>query len=83
MNGPHIFTLFDLFFSLARQFATFVQLPICNRCAIHFNVRILSRLNRNAILTFSGFLAPFAKLLSVRLGRTRTGQPVSFLVCSA
>jgi hypothetical protein len=71
------------FFSLAGQFATFVQLPICSRCAIHFNVLRLSRLNRNAIFTFSGSLAPFAKLLSVRLERTRTGQRVSFLVCSA
>ena len=30
------------------QFDTFVQLPICNRCAIHFNVIMLSRLNRKA-----------------------------------
>ena len=33
----------------------FVQLLICNRnrCAIHLNVIMLSRLNRNAIFTFS------------------------------
>ena len=27
---------------------------MCSRCAIHFNVMMLSRLSRNAIFTFSG-----------------------------
>jgi hypothetical protein len=29
----------------ARQFDTYVHLPMCNRSAIHFNVMIVSRRN--------------------------------------
>ena len=51
VDGPHFLQYsahFDLF---AGQFDTFVQLPICKRCAIHFNVIMLSRLNGNTIFT--------------------------------
>ena len=68
---------------LPRQFETDVQVPICNRLAIHFRVIVVSWRNRQAIFTFSG--SPFLRKFNSRSPhpRRRNSATTTFSACAS